>query len=268
MHFQLFQKKEKFIVCALPGYIFREPRNMRHTRYREDFCISGYLPCLAPVPNTVRLITAEIGSPTYFFSEEHFTQRLQSFYSARARWLRKRSRSRSHVADVSCMTFFEFVLPRHILCGSKRTAFQRESRYMRRLLNNFALLRERKAFGRFGARSHGKRDPTWWPRELRRSIPTHFRNSYTTVAARISISRDAYRTIWRTELDLATSLQRFARFYDARVFSLYLQFFQSYSNCFYFPYNVFSTVLCLYQYVITYIPRLFVFWIRSDIACS
>lgn len=207
-----FFKKRKNSSSARFQEIFsvsREICGTRAIRYRGDFCTDGYLPCLASVPNTVGLITGKIGSPIYFFFQRNILRTgFNPFIPlARADCESGAEADREpHVADISCVTFLKFVLPRRILRGSKRTAFQRESRYIRRLLNNFVLLRERKAFGRFGELSCGKRDPTWRPRELRRSIPTHFRDSCTAVTARISISRSAYRTTWRTELDLATSL--------------------------------------------------------------
>lgn len=211
MHFQLFQKEEKFIICALPGNIFREPRNMRHTRDSlSGRLLYGRLPALPGFCAEYRGIDNGENRVThiFFFQRNVLRTGFNPFIPlARADCESGAEADREpHVADISCVTFLKFVLPRRILRGSKRTAFQRESRYIRRLLNNFVLLRERKAFGRFGELSCGKRDPTWRPRELRRSIPTHFRDSYTAVTARLSISRSAYRTTWRTELDLATSL--------------------------------------------------------------
>lgn len=97
-----FFKKRKNSSSARFQEIFsvsREICGTRAIRYRGDFCTDGYLPCLASVPNTVGLITGKIGSPIYFFFRGTFYAPASTLlFRSGARWLRKRSRSRSRTA--------------------------------------------------------------------------------------------------------------------------------------------------------------------------
>lgn len=274
MHFQLFRKKKrkKSSSRASGKYFSQAAKYAAHAR----FAIGGnFLPALLDSCAEYRwLITGEITHIFFFVRGTFHTTASTLLFRSHALIARAEPRpiaSRVSRRYVSRVMLFEFV-PRCILRGSTNGIFRRERErepYTRRLLNNSALLRERKLLARFGTRSCGKRDPTRQPRELRGSIPMHFRDSYTAA----SLFREAHIA----RLDGPNSISQrhpsavshgfticgFARCVSRCTFN----FSNFISELFLFPIQCFSTMLRLYRYVITDIFRVYSFFlIRSDSA--
>lgn len=219
------------------------------------------LPIL-PAPNARPMIdNGESGSPIFFFFfQADVLQRLQPFYSARARWLRKRSgagaRARVAYALSVCVCVYAslgFVLL--WLAGLIKRRFTEKSVYIRGfwIIPRFSGREERSRD--LQARLCGKRDPTRWQGELRRSIATFSRILHHRFAGLLFVSLVRAAHIARFEtlvgLDLVTSLSLHAAlWFNARCL------FPTMHELFFFPRTAFFYDV---SFVMASTPREFVF---------